>query len=675
MTGPADPSDAASETDESRDAAEKLKRLLLGAPKSLKDPGIFHRLALVAFLAWVGLGADGLSSSAYGPEEAYRQLGEHKYLAVVLAVVMAITVFTISWSYSRIIEAFPSGGGGYVVSYKLLGSTAGVVSGSALLVDYVLTISISIAAGADAALSYLPAWVHGLKLVLCSLAIGVLLILNLRGVKESVTILAPIFMVFIVTHVVAIGAALLGNLGDMPAVAAEVTEGFQEGYAALGLGGLALIFLRAYSIGGGTYTGIEAVANGMQVMRQPAVKTARRTMVYMSISLAVTATGLLVGYLLTDVQPAPGRTMNAVLVDTVVGGWNLGEFPIGRYLATITLASEAALLVVAAQAGFIDGPRVMANMAIDSWLPHRFAALSDRLTIRNGIWLMGLAALATLFYTKGNVRHLVVLYAINVFLTFSLSNIAMLTRAFHLRRSLPRWRKDLGIHLFATILCVSILGVTIYEKFETGGWVTLTITSMVVIVCVLIRRHYAQVKVRLVRLRRLATELANMPTGEHAPPAIDPLQPTAVLLVGAFGGVGVHSLLSIFRFFPDYFKNVVFVTIGVIDSGNFKGREELEALEASTKRTVYYYVDLANRLGIASEGIYRIGTDTVDEAEKVCEELARKYPRHMFFGGKLVFHKERWYERLLHNETAFAIQRRLQWKGHPMTVLPVRVME
>src|SRR6185295_6020747 len=129
---------------------QRVRRVVLGAPKDVAEPHAFHKLSLIAFLAWVGLGADGLSSSAYGPEEAFRQLGQHTGLAVYLAIAMATTVFVISYGYSRIIEQFPSGGGGYLVASKLLGPRTGAFSGSALLVDYVLTITISIASGADA---------------------------------------------------------------------------------------------------------------------------------------------------------------------------------------------------------------------------------------------------------------------------------------------------------------------------------------------------------------------------------------------------------------------------------------------------------------------------------------------------------------------------------------------
>src|SRR3990172_6704541 len=133
----------------------RAKRVLLGAPRDLFDPKIFHNVSLIAFFAWVGLGADGISSSSYGPEEAYLALGGHTVLALFVAAATVITVLVISGSYAQIIEAFPSGGGGYIVASKLLGEKAGVVSGSALVIDYILTITISIAAGADALFSIL----------------------------------------------------------------------------------------------------------------------------------------------------------------------------------------------------------------------------------------------------------------------------------------------------------------------------------------------------------------------------------------------------------------------------------------------------------------------------------------------------------------------------------------
>ncbi|HZX97184.1 MAG TPA: amino acid permease, partial [Myxococcales bacterium] len=212
----------------------RLRRLVLGKPKNVEDPQLFHTLTLAAFLAWVGLGADGLSSSAYGPEEAFKNLGEHQYLAVFLALLTGFTVVIIAAAYSKIIEHFPFGGGGYVVATRLLGPKFGLISGSALLVDYVLTISVSIASGADAAFSSLPAGTHWLKLPVAFAVIVLLTLMNLRGVKESVRTLVPVFLTFLVTHIVIIGGSVLFHLGRAGEVAHEVTSGLSHDLRTLG---------------------------------------------------------------------------------------------------------------------------------------------------------------------------------------------------------------------------------------------------------------------------------------------------------------------------------------------------------------------------------------------------------------------------------------------------------
>src|SRR2546427_3882143 len=158
----------------------RLREVLLGGPKNLFDPRIHHHLALIAFFAWVGLGSDGLSSSCYGPQAAFLELGIHRHLALYLVVATVVTVFLISASYSQIIEQFPSGGGGYLVATKLLGSAPGVVSGSALVTDYVLTIAISVAAGCEAIFSLLPGEVGWLKLPAEFAVLACLILLNMR---------------------------------------------------------------------------------------------------------------------------------------------------------------------------------------------------------------------------------------------------------------------------------------------------------------------------------------------------------------------------------------------------------------------------------------------------------------------------------------------------------------
>src|SRR5512139_1640765 len=258
-------------------------------------------------------------------------------------------------------------------------------------------------------------------------------------------------------------------------------------------------------------------------------------MVYMATSLAITAAGLLVCYLLWQVQPLPGKTMNAALIARMVDG-----LPMGQAFVVLFLFSEALLLVVAAQAGFIDGPRVLANMAVDSWVPHRFGALSERLTTQNGILLMGGAALAALLYTRGDVSHLVVMYSINVFLTFTLSMFAMLRAWSRRRGTRPEWKSRVVLFGGGFALCATILGVTVVEKFAQGGWITVAVTTLLIGLCFLIRRHY---RASAARMDQLYRELGDLPltatsSGQALRP-VDHRRPTAAVLVGTFGGVGI----------------------------------------------------------------------------------------------------------------------------------------
>ncbi len=647
----------------------RMLRVLIGAPRNVRDPNVYHHISLIAFLAWVGLGADGLSSSAYGPDESFRAIGEHHYLAPVLALATMTTILVISVAYSQIIKRFPFGGGGYVVATKLLGPRWGVVSGSALLVDYVLTISVSIASGADQVFSVLPtAWVPW-KLTVEAVVIGVLLVMNLRGVKESVTALMPIFLVFLVTHVILVGGGIATHTFEVPRVAGEVRTGFSHGLSTIGLAGMFAIFARAYSMGAGTYTGIEAVSNGLQIMREPKVHTARKTMTYMGISLAVTASGILMLYMLFHVAPEEGKTMNASLIERFAHDF---PGPLHYGYVWLTLGAEAALLFVAAQAGFIDGPRVMSNMAIDSWLPHRFGQLSDRLTMQDGVLLIGGASIATLFYTRGDIGALVTMYAINVFVTFSISQASMLRYWFG-RREESGFKRGVAVHGVAFALCFAILVGNVYQKFQQGAWVTVAVTSVVVALCFVIRRHYRRVQFKLKRLNEVMNSLPSHPVPARG--GVDPRQPTAVLLVGSYSGLGIHQLLTIQRLFPGYYKNFVFLSVGVIDSATMKGVEEVEQVRTSTEESLRRYVDLAARLGLNAEYRMAIGTEAVAEAENLCLQVAKEFPRALFFAGKLVFERERWFQRLLHNETAYQLQRRLQFAGLNAMVLPVRILE
>jgi len=639
------------------------------------DPRIFHHVSLASFLAWVGLGADGLSSSAYGPEEAFKALGEHAYLAVILALMTAGTVFIISAAYSKMIELFPGGGGGYLVATKLLGPRFGVVSGSALIVDYILTISISVSSGVDQIFSVLPEEWHGrYNFVAKVIVLGLLILLNLRGVKESVTILVPIFLLFVASHTLMIFVAILGHFGQLPEVFSGAVTEAQKTSSAIGFLPMLFIVLRAYSLGGGTYTGIEAVSNGVPILREPKVPNAKRTMSYMALSLAFTASGIILGYLLTGARPHPTKVMNAILAENAFGSWRLGEFAVGHTLVIVTLLSAGCLLFVAAQTGFLDGPRILANMATDSWVPRRFAQLSDRLVTNNGIWMMGIAALVTLAYTKGSVGRLVVMYAINVFVTFSLTLLGMSRHWIAERKRSAVWKRNLTLHGTGFILCISILAITIYEKFGEGAWLTVVVTSTFVAVAFLVKRHYTRVREQL---RRLDETLLNIPVREHQQPTteIPQEEPVAVMLVNGFSGMGIHTVLSVQNLFPHQYRNYLFVSVAVIDSATFKGIAEVDALKKQTIADLERYVAFARRLGFRADFRYSIATEAVEHVVDLCEAIRKEFPRSIFYLGQLIFENDRFYYRILHNETAFAIQRRLQFAGLQAVVLPIRVLE
>jgi len=266
----------------SNPVVKKIKNIFIGKSRNIKDNAIFHNLTLAAFFAWVGLGADGLSSSCYGPQEAFLALGGHVSLSIFVGIAAAITIFIISSSYSQIIELFPTGGGGYLVASKLLSPTTGMVSGCALLIDYVLTITVSIACGADAIFSLLPLEWHSSRLVFAMCAVVAMAILNMRGIKESILPLIPIFILFLVTHIFIIFYVFFKHTPELPQMASAMKFDFGSAVSQVGIFGVIFLVLRAYSMGAGTYTGIEAVSNGLPALRDPKVETAKKAMRYMS---------------------------------------------------------------------------------------------------------------------------------------------------------------------------------------------------------------------------------------------------------------------------------------------------------------------------------------------------------------------------------------------------------
>lgn len=645
------------------------RQLILGPPRNPLSPETRRHILLVAFFAWVGLGADGLSSANYGPELGFLALGEHYSLAIFLAIITAATVFIIALSYNQVIELFPSGGGGYKVATQLIGPYAGLVSGSALVIDYVLTIAISVASGVDAMFSLLPIEWQPYKVPIGLLLIGVLIVMNLRDMKESIAILMPIFLGFLILHIALILYGILAHASQLPALVPNAVQDARTMADALGWWAVVSVILLAYSLGGGTYTGIEAVSNNIDRLAEPRVHTGKVTMMYMAFSLAFTAAGIILIYLLWDVREVPGQTLNAVVFGSIMKDWTIFGWQAGTVLLTIVLAFEAGLLIVAANTGFLGGPAVLANMAADEWMPHQFTYLSTRLVTKYGILLMGGAALAILWLTGGEIRVLVILYSINVFITFSLSLLGL--SIYWITHRTGAWPRKLALSATGFLVCVAILAVIVFEKFLEGGFLTIFITGLLILVCLQIKRHYRETHAQTDAVDKLL--VVKEPEPVTSPPVPDREAPTAAFLVTRSRGTGMHSLLWVQRLFPGQFKNMMFISAGEVDTHAFGGDRALEQLEGQVDKTLAYYVNYVNSRGFAAKSYKSFGTDVFAQLTELCEKVVADFPNTVFFASQLVFVPDSWWKRLLHNQTAFTLQRRLHLRGYQMVILPMKL--
>ncbi len=650
----------------------KWWKVLAGKPLDPLDPGTRHAIAVAPVLAWVGLGADGLSSSCYGPEEAFLALGAHTPLAVFLAFATAATGFIIAVGYNQVIELFPTGGGGYRVATALLGPRPGLVSGAALLVDYVLTVATSLASGVDAFFSLLPVGAQAFKLATELVLVALMTGLNFRGMKESILILMPIFLGFVVLHLGLISYGIVAHGDHLGAVVPDAVGEASKLSQVVGPMAVVAILMRAFSLGGGTYTGLEAVSNNVNMLAEPRVPNGRWTMFYMATSLAFTAGGIILLYMLWNAKPAEGQTLNAVVFANIIDNLGLGSDFARHALLASVLAFEAGLLLVGAQTGFLDGPAVLSNMAGDYWVPRHFRDLSTRLVRQNGVIVMGLASLLILLWTHGQVAVLVVLYSINVFLTFSLSLFGLCIYWWRHRHEGGQWIVRFALSVLGFTVTATVLVITLVEKFTAGGWLTVLVTSAVVGVCFLIKRHYTETRAALTREDELFAG-GPPPFDANRIRPLDPAQPTAVLLVGKHRGVSMHALLWVERLFPGHFKNVIFLAVGEVDAHSYEGQEALHRLQNAIGASLRYYVGHCHRHGLAADSRVAFGTDPVREFMKLAEAVLEEYPNSVCFASKLIFQQVNFLTAWLHNQTPVELQARLHLRGKQMVLLPMNV--
>ncbi len=449
-----------------------LKRWLLGHPLATKQAArerLSNPVALAIF------SSDPLSSVAYATEEILLVLvlagtaALHYSLGISIVIVGLVAILTAS--YRQTVYAYPSGGGAYVVAKSNLGERPGLVAGAALMIDYVLTVAVSVAAGIAALTSAVPE-LHEHRVGLGLLAIAVLSWGNLRGVRESGRIFALPTYLFVgglgLVILVGLGRALFGAPVERPIPSVPAVEGLTL-----------FLLLRAFSSGCTALTGIEAISNGVPAFREPVSKNAATTMIWMAVILGSLFFGLTILAHLYGLVPREEETLISQIARISLGGGALYYF---------IQAATMMILILAANTSFNGFPRLASLLAQDGFLPHQMHNLGDRLAFSNGILILGLCAAFLLVIFRGETHALIPLYAVGVFLSFTLSQAGMVQ---HWRDRKGRgWRKKLVINLtgaVATGVATLVLAVT---KFTHGAWVVIVLIPILIAMFRKIRWHY-----------------------------------------------------------------------------------------------------------------------------------------------------------------------------------------
>lgn len=456
-----------------------LKRILVGSPLKTAQSSE-ERLSKKAALAIFS--SDALSSTAYATEEILLVLtvAGATFASLPIATAIVILLIVIIISYGQTLVAYPSGGGAYIVAKENLGRTASLVAGASLLIDYILTVAVSVSAGVAAITSALPR-LYDDRIIIAALAIGIITLGNLRGIKESGRTFAVPAYFFIGSIAVLVVAGLVkyfsGVLPPSPdaGTAARTAELLTP-----------FILLRAFASGCAALTGVEAISNGVQAFRKPEAKNARITLYTMGAILAFLFLGITLLSQLLHIVPAEG--------ETVVSQIARGVF--GRSLPYYLVQTATALiLLLAANTSYAGFPRLASILARDKFLPVQLAVVGDRLVYSNGILILSLASLLLISFSGGDTHRLVPLYAIGVFTGFALSQFGMVKK--WLKERNENWRAHAALNGFGGVVTTVVLAILAVTKFSHGAWMVLAIVPAIVGMMVLIKRHYSHLRTAL----------------------------------------------------------------------------------------------------------------------------------------------------------------------------------
>ncbi len=589
-----------------------LKKIVLGPPLASKD--IAHqrlgkRVALAVF------SSDSMSSVAYATEEILLVLvtagATAIYFSVPIAIAISILIFILVISYSETVHAYPSGGGAYIVAKENLGINAGLTAGAALLIDYVLTVSVSITAGVAAITSAFPA-VYTHRIGLCLLLILLMTLANLRGVKESGKIFSFPTYFFLISFLVLIGYGFyqyfwgditptFSPLQPMPVATQTLTY---------------FLILKAFSSGCAAVTGIEAISNGVTAFKPPESRNATITLIWMGIILFAFFMGITELAKFYHILPKAEETVVSQLARHIFHG---GPFYYAVQVAT------ALILILAANTSYADFPRLASFLARDGYLPRQLSSYGDRLAFSNGIISLGIFSAFLIIFFKATTHSLIPLYAIGVFLSFTLSQSGMVRHWFKEKKG--TWFVHAGINATGALVTGVATIVIAATKFAHGAWMVIIIIPVIVMFFQAISRHYKSI------VKQLHPEKMDMVSpGYHRV-----IIPISALHKGASRAIGYAKLIS-----PDV--EAVYISLDPERTAKMKD------IWAS------YNIDVPLKI---LESPYR---SVVEPLINYIDDVQSQKPDQLITVLLPEFVPSKWWQQILHNQTALLIRAALTFK-------------
>lgn len=599
-----------------------IKNFFLGRPLSVQEMG-HERLGKIQALAVFS--SDALSSVAYASDAILFELALvggaalDWSLPVTLAICLLLLILLIS--YRQTIHEYPSGGGAYIVAKANLGETPGLIAGGALLLDYLLTVSVSVSAGILAITSAFPA-LNQYKVILCLFSIWMIVLGNLRGLKESGKIFAlPTYIfIFSIFMMIGVGAyqAMTGTL-----IARPVSEAISFHYPAIGI----FMILKAFSAGCTALTGVEAVSNGVPAFRKPESENAINTLVWMVAILAIMFIGIAI----------LGHLIHVVPTDTDTGVSQIARHIFGTGICYYIIQfSTMGILILAANTAFADFPRLCSLLAIDRYLPRQLASLGDRLVFSNGILLLGFFASVFVIAYGGDTNALLPLYAVGVFISFTLSQTGMVVKFYKNR---PKgWRHHAAINATGAVVTTTVLLVISITRFMHGAWIILLLVPFNVMIFKKIKKHYYD----------LAPQLVTKP--EDFKECREPLDVMVLIPLS-----NMHrGMIRAIRFGRSISSDVVAVTVEINPESTARLKESWPLYDTGVPLVV-----LPSPFRSMSEPLLEYVSAKIEECRAQKREVVLLIPE---------FVTARWWHNILHNQTAVIIRTYI-WLRYPELVV------